>query len=482
MRTHWRTLLLLMCVITFALPTQAQFKDPGIGGGIGFGGTFGQTQLRDKTSRFLARAFLRYPLVRHLQGEAGVSLGRVAGSEYSTMIIPIDYRFVLSPFSFDSWNLFLYAGIGALHYELEQVPPQASAKAKLKGWTGVVPGGIGLQFRLDDRVSFEMSGGFNYTLNDELNAVIRKKKDAYWTYLVGLTVAGESGDADPDGDGLTNREEKQLGTNPKVADTDGDGLSDGAEIKKHSTNPLLPDSDGDGLKDGEEVNTYLTNPMRADSDNDGLKDGDEVMKHKTDPLKADTDGDGLNDGDEVMKHKTDPLKADTDGDGLNDGDEVVKHKTDPLKVDTDGGSINDGTEAARGSNPLNPADDAPPKKEELTVEVGKAIVLEGIIFATGKADITPETAANLEKAYNTLAQNPEIAVEIQGHTDNTGKKATNVKLSQARAESVKAWLVKKSIAADRITAKGFGPDKPAADNNSKEGRQQNRRIEFFRVK
>jgi OmpA-OmpF porin, OOP family len=183
-----------------------------------------------------------------------------------------------------------------------------------------------------------------------------------------------------------------------------------------------------------------------------------------------------------MKYKTDPLKLDTDGDGLNDGDEVMKHKTDPLKADTDGGTVNDGAEVARGSDALNPADDVPPKKEELKVEVGKAIVLEGIIFATGKADITPESEANLDKAYNTLAQNPEIVVEIQGHTDNTGKKATNVKLSQARAESVKAWLVKKGIATERITAKGFGPDKPAADNTTKEGRQKNRRIEFFRVK
>jgi outer membrane protein OmpA-like peptidoglycan-associated protein len=57
-----------------------------------------------------------------------------------------------------------------------------------------------------------------------------------------------------------------------------------------------------------------------------------------------------------------------------------------------------------------------------------------------------------------------------------------MKLSQARAESVKGWLVAKGIAAERITAKGYGPDKPVADNKTKEGRQKNRRIEFFRVK
>ncbi|MEK9138355.1 MAG: OmpA family protein, partial [Bacteroidota bacterium] len=186
--------------------------------------------------------------------------------------------------------------------------------------------------------------------------------------------------------------------------------------------------------------------------------------------------------DEVTKHRTDALKADTDGDGLKDGEEVGRHKTDPLKADTDAGTVNDGTEVARGSDPLNTADDVPPKKEELKVEVGKAIVLEGIAFAAGKAEITAQSESILEIAYNTLAQNPEITVEIQGHTDNTGKKATNMKLSQARAEAVKAWLVKKGIAADRVTAKGYGPDKPAADNKTADGRQKNRRIEFFRVK
>ena len=153
-----------------------------------------------------------------------------------------------------------------------------------------------------------------------------------------------------------------------------------------------------------------------------------------------------------------------------------------LKADTDGGSVNDGIEVARGTDPLNPADDVPPKKEELKVEVGKAIVLEGIVFATGKADISPESETNLEKAYNTLDQNPDISVEIRGYTDNVGKKAVNMKLSQSRAEAVKAWLVKKGIAADRITAKGFGPENPIADNKTKEGRAQNRRIEFFRTK
>jgi outer membrane protein OmpA-like peptidoglycan-associated protein len=460
----------------------AQFADQGLGAGVGFGGTFANTETRDRKAQYLVRGFMRYGIFNHLAGEVGVAMGKVGGTEFTTTITPIDYRFILSPLSATSWNPYLYAGAGALYYKIEEFPPHPTAGAKGKGWTAVFPAGVGLQIMLKDRVAVEASGGYNLTMTDDLNATTIGKKDAYFSFHLGLTVVGESPSADPDGDGLTNKEEKQLGTNPKVADTDGDGLTDGAEVKETHTNPLKADSDGDGLNDGDEVLKYKTDPLKADTDGDGLSDGDEILKYKTDPLKADTDGDGLNDGDEVLKYKTDPLKADTDGDGLNDGDEVLKYKTDPLKADTDGGTVNDGTEVARSTDPLNPADDVPPKKEELKVEVGKAIVLEGIVFATGKSDITPESEANLEKAYNTLAQNPEIEVEIQGHTDNVGKKELNVKLSLARAESVKAWLVSKGISADRISAKGFGPDKPVSSNATKDGRAKNRRIEFFRSK
>ena len=248
------------------------------------------------------------------------------------------------------------------------------------------------------------------------------------------------------------------------------------------TDPNNPDSDGDGLTDGDEVNLYHTNPLKADSDGDGLKDGDEVKRYKTDPNKADTDGDGLKDGEEVLKYTTDPLKADTDGDGLKDGEEVNQHKTDPLKADTDGGSVNDGTEVANHTNPLDPGDDVPKKKEELQTEVGKAIVLDGIVFKSNSAEIGPESEEILTKAYNTLEQNREIEVEIQGHTDNSGKHSSNIKLSQRRADAVKAYLTGKGIAASRITTKGFGPDKPIASNKTAEGKQKNRRIEFLRTK
>ncbi len=471
---------LLLCLILVA-PARAQYTDQGLGAGIGFGQTFGWTETQDKKAKFMVRAFVRSGLTKNTQWEIGAGLGRVQGAEYMTQVVPIDLRLLLSPFSFDTWNPYIFAGIGALHFDSEELPPNPTPGIKEKGWTGVAPGGLGLQFHMSENVSFEASGAVHYTFYDDLNGINNTyANDAFISWNAGLTVVGESGEADPDGDGLKNKEEKELGTDKKNPDTDGDGLMDGAEVKQHNTNAMKADSDGDGLSDGDEVKTHSTDPNKGDTDGDGLSDGDEVNTHKTSPTKADSDDDGLNDGSEINVNKTNPMNADTDADGLKDGAEVTTNRTNPLKADTDGGTVNDGIEAGRGTDPLNPADDV--KKEEIKVEVGAAIVLDGIVFETGKSEITPISEMILEKAYNTLAQNPEIEVEIHGHTDNTGKRATNMKLSQARAESVKNWLVGKGIAANRIGAKGFGPDKPIASNKTKEDRQKNRRIEFFRTK
>ena len=75
-----------------------------------------------------------------------------------------------------------------------------------------------------------------------------------------------------------------------------------------------------------------------------------------------------------------------------------------------------------------------------------------------------------------------MEVEIQGYTDSVGSKRFNMKLSQKRADSVRSWLVDKGIEGARIVAKGYGPDNPIATNATKEGRAQNRRIEFMRLK
>jgi outer membrane protein OmpA-like peptidoglycan-associated protein len=484
-----------LCLIAIFLSSApAQFESEGLGGGVGIGVTVGKNDYSTQVAKLQARAFLRYGLISHLQGEFGVGIAHLGNSEYKTRLIPIDYRFVFSPLSMESWNPYLYAGAGILHLSARtRLTQTADDPDEVAEWTGFIPAGLGVQARLSDEILFEVSGGYNHSFSDKLerlqegdlnpstgSAITSNSKDAYWSFLIGLTAQSNT-KADADGDGLTNKEERELGTDPKKADSDGDGLSDGDEVNRFKTSPLKVDSDGDGLGDGEEVNKRSTDPNKSDSDGDRLTDGDEVGKYKSDPLKSDTDGDGLADGDEITNYTSDALKPDTDGDGLNDGDEVARYKSNPLKTDTDGGSIADGTEVSNGTNPVDPSDDVP-KKEELKVEVGQAIVLDGIVFASGSAEINPASEGILEKAYNTLALNPEIEVEIQGHTDNSGRKAANVKLSQRRADAVKAYLVAKGIDGARIKTRGFGPEKPLTPNTTPEGKQRNRRIEFFRTK
>jgi outer membrane protein OmpA-like peptidoglycan-associated protein len=216
-----------------------------------------------------------------------------------------------------------------------------------------------------------------------------------------------------------------------------------------------------------------------DTDGDGLTDGDEVLKYHTDPLKVDTDGDGLSDWDEVKTYNTDPTKADTDGDGLTDSDEIKKYRTNPLKADTDGGGVNDGVEIQRKTNPLNPKDDM---KETIILEKGKTVILEGVNFASGSATLSYSSEKTLEKAYDALVASPEIVVQIAGYTDNVGRVDANQNLSARRAQSVKSWLVRRGIPANRLTTVGKGMRDPIAPNDTPEGRAQNRRIEFHVMK
>ncbi|MBL8784341.1 MAG: hypothetical protein JNJ59_05525, partial [Deltaproteobacteria bacterium] len=154
--------------------------------------------------------------------------------------------------------------------------------------------------------------------------------------------------ANPDNDGLDHAAELALGTLGNVADSDQDGIPDGAEV---ATSPRDPDSDGDGLLDGAEA-ALGADPTKADTDGDGIDDKAEVAAG-TPPgvASVDTDSDGLSDDREVALG-SDPALADSDGDGLSDGDEVTRG-TRLLAFDTDGDGASDGAEIAAGTDPLS---------------------------------------------------------------------------------------------------------------------------------
>ena len=122
------------------------------------------------------------------------------------------------------------------------------------------------------------------------------------------------------------------------------------------------------------------------------------------------------------------------------------------------------------------------QKETDTVFVltkGKTIVLRGVNFEFNKATLTQYSETILWRAYRAMIANPDARVVITGHTDNVGSDKFNQALSLKRAQTVKNWLVKKGIASNRMRTVGKGEKEPVADNNTEEGRSQNRRMEFY---
>ncbi len=456
---------------------------------------------------YLARGFLRWKLNNTLGLELGAGYGSYAGYDtfsepnyYRTQLIPVDLRLLVSPFNNKKINPYLYFGAGILSYKVTDEPKAKTANTELDGITGIIPLGIGVEFMVTPKFSLELTLGGTYSFTEDLNLHYPTKstpKDAWLNAGLSMVFVLDGGNPDKDKDGLLNDVEERIGTDPENADSDGDRLKDGDEVNQYKTDPLKEDTDGDNLKDYDEIKKYMTDPLKPDSDADGLNDYDEITVHSTDPLDADTDHDGLNDGDEINTYKTNaadadtdkdgltdgeevntynssPLKPDTDGDTLSDFAEVKNHNTDPRKADTDGGTVNDGAEVKRDTDPLDPSDDI--------MKINVPIVLDGINFALSSAEISEDSKTTLEAALKTLNSYDDIVVEIRGYTDNTGSKNFNMKLSKRRAESVRNWMINKGISADRMIAKGFGPDNPIASNKTIEGRKKNRRIEFVRIK
>jgi len=158
-------------------------------------------------------------------------------------------------------------------------------------------------------------------------------------------------DEDTDGDGLLGRALISSNTDPNVADSDGDGLSDGDEAYLYNTDFNLADSDYDGLIDGDEIYLHNTNPTSDDTDNDWLRDGDEVSIYGTNPNSSDSDNDGMTDREEIFNtQSTDPNNPDSDGDGLDDSQEVT-FNTDPNLADTSGDGLKDGVVVSAGFDP-----------------------------------------------------------------------------------------------------------------------------------
>jgi outer membrane protein OmpA-like peptidoglycan-associated protein len=130
-----------------------------------------------------------------------------------------------------------------------------------------------------------------------------------------------------------------------------------------------------------------------------------------------------------------------------------------------------------------PADNqgCPAKQKQLVViKQDRIEIKETVYFNTAKASIQSRSFKLLDQVAKLLTEHPELEkVWIEGHTDSAGKAEANRKLSQRRAEAVRDYLIKKGVAAERLVAQGFGPDRPIADNKTAKGRAANRRVEFL---
>lgn len=112
-------------------------------------------------------------------------------------------------------------------------------------------------------------------------------------------------------------------------------------------------------------------------------------------------------------------------------------------------------------------------------ERGLVVTLGDVLFETGKADIKPGARRTLDQMIRALRADRSATLAIEGHTDSVGKRSYNLTLSQRRANTVRAYLVGRGIAANRILTRGLGPDYPVASNRTEAGRQQNRRVEMI---
>ncbi|MCX7809198.1 MAG: OmpA family protein, partial [Deltaproteobacteria bacterium] len=123
---------------------------------------------------------------------------------------------------------------------------------------------------------------------------------------------------------------------------------------------------------------------------------------------------------------------------------------------------------------------ARPRRSLVQLKPTEIIIRRQVNFATDSAEILPDSALLLSEVADVLLRHPEItSVEVQGHTDNRGGREYNMNLSQARAESVRNWLIRAGVAPERLTARGYGDTRPIAPNLTARGRARNRRVQFI---
>ncbi len=408
-----------------------------------------ETQLGDKGG-FGARG--GYFFLKNLEVEGAFSFARVSLSPDRTAdVVPLTARVVWNYPATERISLLLGAGYTRMDYE-------GGASATDDGVNALA----GVRIVASDLVSFRLEGTVD-RLRRPFNPSAQTFVGDFGLQAgMSLMLGGVAKDSDHDGvpDKLDKCPDTPLGVKVDAAgcpiDSDHDGVPDyldkcpdtpaGAKVDANGC-PIDSDHDGvpdymdkcPGTPDGVEVDA---SGCPIDSDHDGVPDYLDKCPGTPAGVKVDAAG----------------CPLDSDHDGVPDYLDKCPDTPAGTKVDATG-------------CPVAPVF-APGKK---------SLILEGVNFETGKADLTPDSRAILDKVAESLKAYPEIKVEVQGHTDNRGTKALNTKLSQARAEAVRDYLTSKGVVAAQLTAKGYGPSRPIADNKTDAGRAKNRRVELVKV-
>jgi outer membrane protein OmpA-like peptidoglycan-associated protein len=327
----------------------------------------------------------------------------------------------------------------------------------------------------------EFGAGARFWFNDMLGIVVEgrgiadiPKNDMFKNTKIdaivasaGITVAFGGKPRDTDGDGVSDRKDKCPDT-PRGAtvdatgcplDSDGDGVFDGLDKCPNTTKGCTvnaagcqSDEDGDFVCDGLDQCpntpkgcTVDAKGCPSDADGDGVCDGLDQCANSVSGCTVDAKG----------------CATDSDNDGVCDGLDKCPGTAAGLKVDADGCPI-----------------EIVERETEL-LDTGM-IRLQDVNFETGKANVLPESYPALDVVGQVLTRWPELRIEVGGHTDSRGSAAYNLKLSEARAQSVLDYLKAKfpGLKAEQFTVKGYGESKPLVPNSSALNMAKNRRVEF----
>ncbi|MBK9013695.1 MAG: thrombospondin type 3 repeat-containing protein [Saprospiraceae bacterium] len=279
---------------------------------------------------------------------------------------------------------------------------------------------------------------------------------------------------DSDNDGITDKDDRCPNTPGEALhsgcpDTDKDGIADDKDACPNQAGASsangCPDADGDGTADreddcpNEKGNASNRGCPVYDADNDGIADKDDLCPNQRGPSSTkgcpDTDGDDIPDKNDLCPTEAGVAGASGCPDGDNDGT--------PNHLDK--------CPDEKGTNEGCP-DISREDKEVL------AFAAKNVQFETGKATLKAQSYASLEKVAQIMTKYPRYNLNVDGHTDDTGDATANRVLSEERAASCYQYLLARGVDVSRMNYKGYGESKPIAANNSVEGRERNRRVEF----